>query len=99
MPFDVETMKAEYEQAEAEAHSIQAERDDALQALRDTYDQRLQDAVDAAAEKQSEWMDAEAANALAARVVTEDRPLEGDEVTQEYADGKAAELGLTLPDE
>jgi len=68
--------------------------------LREEHDQRLQDAADAAAAKQKEWMDAVAANALAERIVTEDRELDVDagEMTLASGEALAAELGLTLPE-
>ena len=81
---NTDALQQEYEQLEAKAHDLQAKRDEALAKLREKHDQGLIDANVAAAEKQKEWMDAVAANALVGR---------------DDAEAVASNLGLTLPED
>jgi hypothetical protein len=72
-----------YEKAEQDAQKIMADRDDAIQKVRDRFDDRLRKANDKAAKAQKVWLDAQAAEALL------DRP-DGEAVAQA--------LGLNLSD-
>jgi hypothetical protein len=80
---DIEKLRADYERAEAKAHSLQAEKDEAAQKLIDKYRDRQRDANQKAAEAQKALCDAEAAAALVGRP---------------DAETVAANLGLTLPE-
>jgi hypothetical protein len=80
---DIDKLRAEYERAEAHAHSLQAEKDEAAQKLIDKYRDRQRDANQKAAEAQKALCDAEAAAALVGRP---------------DAETVAANLGLTLPE-
>lgn len=70
-----------FEDAEAKAHEIQADRDEALRKVRDRFDDKLRKAVDKAAEAQKAWLDAQVAESL------KDRP-DGEAI--------AASLGVDL---
>ena len=76
-------LRDKYEQAEAKAHKLQADRDEALAKVREKHDQPLRDAIDEAAAAQKAYLDAEAAQALVGRP---------------DAEKVAADLGLTLPE-
>jgi hypothetical protein len=80
----VEELRARFEKAEAEAQKVMADKDDALAKVRDRYAEKLREATDHAAERQKEWLDAEAAAALVGR---------------DDAEAVARTLGLTLPDD
>jgi hypothetical protein len=80
---DIDKLRAEYERAEAHAHSLQAQKDEAAQKLIDKYRDRQRDANQKAAEAQKALCDAEAAAALVGRP---------------DAETVAANLGLTLPE-
>lgn len=80
---NVDTLKKRYEDAEAKAQKLQAEKDDALAKVRDRYSDKLAAAVDAAAAAQREWLNAEVVGSL------RDRP-DGEQVAQT--------LGLSLED-
>jgi hypothetical protein len=80
---DIEKLRADYERAEAKAHSLQAQKDEAAQKLIDKYRDRQRDANQKAAEAQKALCDAEAAAALVGRP---------------DAETVAANLGLTLPE-
>lgn len=82
MSDHTEKLRADYEQAEQKAQKIMADKDEALQKIRDRYTDKLRDANQAAADAQKTWMDAEAAEVLL------DRP-DGETV--------AKVLGLELP--
>lgn len=79
---DLKKLQADYEKAEEHAQKIMADKDEAIQKVRDRYGERLQKANQKAADAQKEWADAEAANALL------DRP-DGEAL--------AERLGLELP--
>jgi hypothetical protein len=64
---DIDKLRAEYERAEAHAHALQAEKDQAAQKLRDKYRDRQRDANQKAAEAQKALCDAEAAPCASAR--------------------------------
>jgi hypothetical protein len=74
-------LKKQFEQAEADAQKLMAEKDAAVDKARSKYADRLRKANDKAAEAQKRWLDAEAADAL------RDRP-DGEAV--------ASALGLSL---
>jgi hypothetical protein len=76
-------LKTAYEQAEAKAQKLMAEKDDAIDKVREKYASKLQQANQYAADAQKAWNDAVAAEALL------DRP-DGEAV--------ADALGLTLPE-
>jgi chromosome segregation ATPase len=80
---DLDKLRAEYEQAEAKAHALQSDKDDALQKITDKYRDKMRDANEKAAEAQRALCDAEAAAALVGRP---------------DAETVAANLGLTLPE-
>lgn len=80
---DIEKLRAEYEKAEAAAHKLQAEKDEAMQKARDRFFDRQRDANEKAARAQKALCDAEAAAALVGR---------------DDAETVAANLGLTLPE-
>ena len=86
--MDIDKLREKYEAAEAKAHKIQADKDEALQNVRDRFGDKLRKANDDTAAAQKELADAEAAQALA------DREGISDEERQRIAD----QLGLTLPD-
>jgi hypothetical protein len=60
MAYDLDKLRKEYEDAEAKAQKLQADRDEAIAKVRDRYDGKLRAATDAAAAAQKEWRDAEA---------------------------------------
>ena len=74
-------LRKKWEDAEAKAHKLQAEKDEALAKLRERYADKLRGAVDEAAAAQKELLDAEVVESL------RDRP-DGEKV--------AADLGLSL---
>lgn len=76
-------LKKQYEEAEARAQKIMADRDEALQKVRDRFDDKLREANAEAAEAQKALNDTEAARALM------DRP-DGRAI--------ADALGLELPE-
>lgn len=78
---NAQTLKQRYEEAEAKALKLQAEKDDAIAKVRSRYADKLSAAADTAAAAQKEWLDAEAVELL------RDRP-DGDQV--------AEALGLSL---
>lgn len=82
MSEHIDNLREKYEKAEADAQKIMADKDEAIQKVRDRYGERLQKANQKAADAQKEWADAEAANALL------DRP-DGEAL--------AERLGLELP--
>lgn len=77
----VTELKKRFTDAEAKAHKLQAEKDDALAKVRSRFGDRLRKATDDAAAAQKAWLDAEAAESL------KDRP-DGEQVAQT--------LGLSL---
>lgn len=79
---DLAKLRTEFEKAEQKAQKLQADKDQALEKVRDRFNDRLAAAVDDAAAKQKALNDAEAADALL------DRP-DGETL--------ARTLGLTLP--
>lgn len=83
MAYDLDKLRSDAEKAEQRAQKLMAEKDEAVQKVRDKYTDRLRDANDEAAAAQKALCDAEAANALL------DRP-DGPSV--------AEALGLTLPE-
>lgn len=80
---DIKKLRADYEDAEAKAQKLMADKDEALAKVRDRFGGRLRKANDAAAEAQKALNDAEAAAALVGR---------------DDAEIIAANLGLTLPE-
>lgn len=80
---DIDKLREKSAAAEAKAYKLQAEKDEALQKVRDKYTDRLRDANDEAAAAQKELCDAEAAAALVGR---------------DDAETVASNLGLTLPE-
>jgi hypothetical protein len=80
---DIDKLRTEYEQAEAKAHALQADKDEAMQKVLDKYRDKMRAANAKAAEAQKAVCDAEAAAALVGR---------------EDAETVAANLGLTLPE-
>jgi ElaB/YqjD/DUF883 family membrane-anchored ribosome-binding protein len=80
---DIEHLRDKYEKAEQKAQELQADKDDALQKVRDRFNDRLRKANDDLAEAQKALADAEAAQALVGRP---------------DAELIAANLGLTLPE-
>ena len=59
MSKSVQDLQDKFEKAEAQAHKIQADRDEALEKLRDRFDDRLRKANADAAEAQKAWLDAQ----------------------------------------
>ena len=80
---DIDTLRSDYEQAEARAQALMADKDAAIQRVRDEYGDELRAANDEAAAAQKLLCDAEAAQALVGR---------------DDAETVAANLGLTLPE-
>jgi len=76
-------LKKAFEDAEAKAYKLQAEREEALQKVRDRFDDKLRDANAEAAEAQKAMLDAEVKESL------KDRP-DGQAV--------ADSLGIKLDD-
>lgn len=72
-----------YQEAEAKAQQIMAERDEAMAKVRDRFDDRLRKATDKAAEMQKRMLDAQVRESL------KDRP-DGEAL--------AASLGISLDD-
>jgi Skp family chaperone for outer membrane proteins len=58
---DIDKLRSEYEQAEAKAHALQADKDEAMQKVLDKYRDKMRDANAKAAEAQKAFCDAEAA--------------------------------------
>lgn len=85
---DLKKLQADSKSAEKAAQALMAEKDEAMQKVRDKYWKRLQDANDKAAAAQKEWMDAEAAQAL----------MDRDELSDDGKRALADSLGLTLPE-
>jgi hypothetical protein len=85
---DIDKLRAEYERAEAKAHALQAEKDEAAQKVREKYRDRQRDANADAAEAQKALCDAEAAQALADR----------DDLDDDGKIALAGALNLTLPE-
>jgi chromosome segregation ATPase len=79
----IEQLRVRYEKLEAKVHKLQADKDDALQKVRDRFFDRLREANDDLAAAQKALADAEAAQALVGRP---------------DAELIAANLGLTLPE-
>jgi hypothetical protein len=82
MSTHTDTLEHAYRTAEAKAQKLMADKDEAIQKVKDRYAQKLQDANVEARDAQKAWADAVAADALL------DRP-DGQAV--------AASLGLTIP--
>lgn len=80
---DIDKLRSDYEAAEAKAQKLMADKDEALEKVRDRYGDRLRKANDDAAAAQKALADAEAAAALVGR---------------EDAELVASNLGLTLPE-
>lgn len=57
-------LQKSYEDAEAKAQKLQAERDEAIQKIRDRFDDKLRAARDEAAEAQKAMLDAEVRESL-----------------------------------
>lgn len=81
---DIKKLKTDFEQAEAKAQKLMADKDEAIEKIRDRYGDRLRNANQDTAEKQKLWLDAQAAEGLL------DRP-DGEAI--------AHALGLSLPNE
>lgn len=79
--MNTEDLEQDYLNAEAKAQKLMADKDQAIQNVKDRFNQKLQAANDEAHEAQKEWHDALAADAL------RDRP-DGQAVAQA--------LGLTF---
>ena len=77
----VKDLRKRWQDAEAKAHALQAEKDEAVDKVRTRYADKLRKAVDDAAAAQKEYLDAEVVESL------RDRP-DGEAV--------AASLGLKL---
>lgn len=75
----LDKLRADYEQAEAKAQKIMAEKDDAIAKIRDKYTDRLRTANDDAAAAQKRLLDAEVVEAL------RDRP-DGEQIARQRAD-------------
>lgn len=67
----LDELQQRYEAAEAKAHKLQADRDEALAKVRDRFNDRLRAAVDDAAQAQQELLDAQVLDSLADRPETE----------------------------
>lgn len=80
---DIEKLRADYEKAEEQAYKLQADKDEAMQKVRDRFFDRQRDANQRAADAQKALCDAEAAAALVGR---------------DDAEIVASNLGLTLPE-
>lgn len=78
-----EELKAQYQQQEDQLVALQAEKDEKLQAVWNDYREDVQHMRDETAALQKQWLDAEAAEALAGRA---------------DAESVADSLGLTLPE-
>ena len=85
---DLKKLRDDWEKAEQKAVDLQNEKDKAIDAVRAKYAQKQRDAVDDASSKQKQFLDAEAAQALADR----------DDLDDEGKRALADSLGLTLPE-
>jgi nucleosome binding factor SPN SPT16 subunit len=91
---DIDKLRADYERAEAHAHSLQAQKDEAAQKLIDKYRDRQRDANQKAAEAQKALCDAEAGEALRERHAAAMDA--GDESEAASIVALASNLGLSL---
>lgn len=84
---DIDKLRAEFEQTEAKAQNLMAEKDDAVQKVREKYADKLRDLNNQAAAVQKKLNDAEAAQGIADR----------DDLDDDGKQRLAENLGLTLP--
>jgi vacuolar-type H+-ATPase subunit E/Vma4 len=61
---DTKSLQKAFEDAEAHAQKIMADKDEALSKVRDRYADKLRDANNEAAEAQKAWLDAQVAQDL-----------------------------------
>ena len=64
MSKHTDTLRKRWQDAEAKAQKLQADKDDALAKTRDRYSEKLRAAADDAAAAQKEWLDALAGDSL-----------------------------------
>jgi hypothetical protein len=85
--MDIEQLRSDYEQAEAELARLGNEYDENKRQIRERYEPQLAEASTKAAAAQKALMDAEAAREIQSR----------EDWTDERKANLARELGLTLP--
>jgi hypothetical protein len=98
---NLKELRSEWEQAEAQAHKLQAEKDAAIDKIRERYTDRQRKANDEAARKQKVYLDADAAQTLADRADAEAAAAPDPEAAARARAGVALlaeSLGLKLPE-